>query len=55
MEYASSKTRQKRKETITKIEQLQGSKVLVYFCGDRPNIMANIHPEAGGFMNIYYQ
>lgn len=46
MEYTSSKTRHKRKEMITKIEQLQASKVLVYFCGDRPNLMANIHPEA---------
>jgi hypothetical protein len=38
-------TREKRKDIIHKIEELRKSKVLVYFCGDRPNLIANIHPE----------
>lgn len=41
-----SNTIEKRKKIISKLEELRGSKILIYFCGDRPNLIANIHPEA---------
>lgn len=39
-------SRENRLETIRNIERARGSKVLVYFCGDRPGIPANIAGDA---------
>jgi hypothetical protein len=39
-------SQENRSKIIQKIEEAHGSKVLVYFCGDRPGLPANIAPDA---------
>jgi hypothetical protein len=39
-------SREKRLKIIRNIERSRGSKVLVYFCGDRPGVPANIADDA---------
>ena len=38
--------REERKELIKKIEELRKSRMLIYFCGDRPIVSAQIHDDA---------
>ncbi len=41
-----SSLRNRRKQLIEKIENKRNSKVLVYFCGDRPNLVAQVASDA---------
>lgn len=42
--------RKERKEIIKNIEKIRNSKVLIYFCGDRPILTANIAPDSVRWM-----